>query len=111
MCLYVFFGHTLALESKYDSRIPWSPNCQNALNFGLGNWHPWITLLQEFNGLLNGNAVFIASFAGIIVRTHDTRSARELPKLDHALRLSRPALPFFLGLHSPLPKRMTSQPA
>jgi hypothetical protein len=103
MSLYVFIGQNLALESKYGSRIPWSPHRQNALNFGLGNRHLWITPLQVFHGAPNSNAVFIASFAGFIVGTHDTRGARELPKLDRVLRLSRSALPFFLHLHSPLP--------
>src|ERR1700704_5704092 len=87
MSLYVFFGQNLAFESKYGSRIPWSPHRQNALNFGLGNRHPWVTMLQEFHGSPTGNAVFIASFAGFIVGTHDTRGARELPKLDRVSRL------------------------
>src|ERR1700682_2366620 len=104
MSLYVLFGHNLALESKYGSRIPWSPLRQNALNFGLGNRHLWVTLLQEFHGSPNGTAVFIASFAGFIVGTHDTPGARELPKLDRVSRLSRPALPFFLGRLSLPPK-------
>src|SRR6267378_2939310 len=103
MSLYVFLGQNIALESKYGSRIPWSPHRQNALNFGLGNRHLWITPLQVFHGAPNSNAVFIASFAGFIVGTHDTGGARELPKLDRVLRLSRSALPFFLHLHSPLP--------
>jgi len=103
MSLYVLFGHNLALESKYGSGIPWSPLRQNALNFGLGNRHPWVTLLQEFHYAPDSHAVFVASFAGFIVGTHDTPGARELPTLDRVLRLSRSALPFFLHFHSPLP--------
>src|ERR1700682_471799 len=102
MSFFLFFGQNLALESKYGSRIPWSPHRQNALNFGLGNRHLWITLLQVFHGAPDSHAVFVASFAGFIVGTHDTPGARELPILDRVPRLSRPALLFFLRLHSAL---------
>src|SRR6266446_4858807 len=76
--LYLLLGHNRSLVAKYGSRIPWSPRCQNALDFGLGNGRLRITLLDKVHSVPDGSAVLLASSTCLIVGTHDARGTREL---------------------------------
>src|SRR6266478_9908151 len=99
---YILFARTRALETKYSVTAPGPPRRQNTVNFGRGNWHLRIELLDELYGVSDGSTALLVASSGLIVGTHSHARAHELPELDRVSRLSRPAPLFFLHLHSSL---------
>jgi hypothetical protein len=78
---YFLFTDGVSFKPQRGLTVSGPENGERAFHYGLGNGHFRVMLPEVLNDLGYGNAVFVATFAGFIIRGDDQPGSNETPEL------------------------------